>query len=509
MKKGKKFKIIPPRLILAVLIFAFEILAMIGVVFWLCYYVNYFYLLAMITQIACVIKIIASDDNPDYKIPWLLVVLILPVAGFMLYFIFSRRKLKKRYTKRFKEIINFLPSDNKTSVLKEVEKDEITAYNTLSMTANLSGASAYNDTNIKYYGDIEVLQKDLLLDLSKAEKFIFLEFFIIECGIFWDSVLQILKQKAKLGVDVRVVYDDIGCIFKLPATYYKTLKSWGIKAVPFSRLKGSADSEFNNRNHRKIIVIDGKIGYTGGFNLADEYINKIQKFGHWKDAGVRLMGGAVAEFTKTFIMDFYLNEKTFNPPSVDYFNTTSEMGDGYILPFTDGPKPIYNRQVSKSVIQNILYSAKRYVYITTPYLIVDNDLLSDIENTALRGVKVKIILPYIPDKKLVFIMSRSYYQRLLSSGVEIYEYTPGFIHAKTYVVDGEYAMVGTINLDYRSLVHHFENGVLCYKSSFIKDVEKDFLDSVKLSTKVELGNVKNTVFQRFISSLVRVFSPLL
>ncbi|MBE5743373.1 MAG: cardiolipin synthase [Clostridiales bacterium] len=510
MKKVNKVKIIPPRLILAVFIFAFEILAMIGIVVFLCYRLKYFYLLAIITEACCVIKIIASDDNPDYKVPWLLVVLILPIAGFMLYFIFSSRKLKKRYVKRLKEVVYSMPNKDNTAVQKALKEEDLTAYNALTMTANISNSSIYNDANAKYFSDIEKLQKQLLSDIENANKFIFLEFFIIERGVFWDSILNALIKKAQSGVDIRVVYDDIGCLFTLPARYYKTLRKYDIKAVPFSRLKGSADSEFNNRSHRKIIVIDGKIGYTGGFNLADEYINKTEKFGHWKDAGIRFEGNAVFELTKTFFIDYYINEKTFEKPSDEYFSDVESKDlDGYIVPFSDGPKPIYKRQVGKLVIQNMLYSAREYVYITTPYLIIDNDLLSDIENTALRGVKVKIILPSIPDKKLVFLMSRSYYHRLLQAGVEIYEYTPGFIHAKTYVADGKYAMIGTVNLDYRSLVHHFENGVYSYNSRFIKDVESDFLEVEKLSKRIKIESVKNSVFKRFISAIVRVFSPLL
>lgn len=510
MSKRKTLKFIPPRLLLSAFIFCFETLSIIGIVVALCYFVPYFYLMAFLTEIACVIKIIASDDNPDYKIPWLLVVLVLPVAGFMLYFIFYSRKLKKRFIKRMKAVSNTFPSVDDAKVLEQLKSLDITAHNQLKMASNVSGSHVYSDTKVEYFSDIDKLKIKMISDLENAKEFILLEFFIIENGLFLDSVLEVLVKKAKQGVDVRLVYDDVGCLFTLPPNYYKTLQKQGIKAVPFSRLRGSADSEFNNRNHRKIVIIDGKVGYTGGFNLADEYINKVQKFGHWKDAGIRLFGNAVNELTKLFLIDYGINvEALIEPPANALISLESATYNGYIVPFGDGPKPLYNRQVSKSIIQNMLSSAKYFVYITTPYLIIDNDLLTDIENTALRGVKVKIILPSIPDKKLIFLMSRTYYFRLISAGVEIYEYTPGFMHAKTYVVDGDYAMVGTINLDYRSLVHHFENGVLVYKSDFISEVVNDFLDLEKISKRIELGSVKNGILKRFISSLIRIFSPLL
>ena len=287
-----------------------------------------------------------------------------------------------------------------------------------------------------------------------------MEYFIIEEGTFWNSILEILKKKAAVGVEVKVLYDDIGCMMTLPGDYYKTLKSYGIEARPFSRLRGNADSEFNNRSHRKIMVIDGKIGYTGGVNIADEYINEIVKFGHWKDTAIRLEGEAVWELTKLFLVDFGINVKKLLAARNDWYPVQrNNSAQGYIIPFGDGPHPIYERRVGKSVIQNMLSSATRYAWITSPYLIIDNDLCTTFENTALRGVDVRIIVPHIPDKKLVFGMTRSFYHRLMAAGVKIYEYEPGFIHAKSYLVDDDYAMIGTINLDYRSLVHHFENGV--------------------------------------------------
>lgn len=296
----------------------------------------------------------------------------------------------------------------------------------------------------------------------------------------------------------------------LPGDYYRRLRKSGIQAVAFSRLKGNADSEFNNRSHRKIMVIDGKIGYTGGINIADEYINEIEKFGHWKDTGIRLEGEAVWELTKLFLVDFGINMKKLPKEREDlYPEQPSIKEEGYIIPFGDGPSPIYRHRIGKSVIKNMLSGAIGYAWMTTPYLIIDNDLCSSIENAALRGVDVRIMVPHIPDKKLIFGMTKSYYSRLMEAGVKIYEYEPGFIHAKSYLVDDSYAMIGTINLDYRSLVHHFENGVWMYQCQAIKMLKKDMEDTLTRCMEVNKTMLKTTLIQRLIRAIVRIVSPLL
>ncbi len=506
----KKIKYIPLRFLVAMHLIVLEILAIIGLVVLLCYYVPYFYLLALATQISCIIKIIASDDNPDYKVPWLFIVLIVPVAGFMLYFMFSQRKLSRKFRRRLKLAYGNGYNLDDSPVFENLKNADKTAYNHFKMIKNMSGANLFNAQGLKYYPDIEVLRKDLLEDLKKAEKFIYLEFFIIQKGVFWDSILEILVEKANSGVEVKVLYDDIGCMQTLPAEYGKALKKVSIEALQFSRLKGSADGEFNNRNHRKMLIIDGQVAYTGGFNLADEYINKIERFGHWKDNGLRVEGEPVYELTKLFTVDYSINTKREYSFNQDLYPKTNALKtNGYVMPFGDGPRPVYEREVAKSAIQNMLASANDYAYITTPYLIIDNDLLTDIENASLRGVDVRIIVPHIPDKKLVFTMSRSYYHRLMSAGVKIYEYTPGFIHAKTYLVDDKYAMIGTVNLDYRSLIHHFENAVLLYDTDCIFDIKADVLQTIEKSELIKKESIKNNLVQRFICSLVRIFAPML
>ena len=485
-------------------------LAVIGIVIALCYYVPYFYLAAWATEIFCVIRIIASDDNPDYKVPWLLFVLIVPIAGFMLYFMFYNRTLKKKYVKRLQELKDSAYHKDDTALFEQLREENPMACSQAKMLCGIAESHLFTGTKQKYFALGEEMYPKMLADLQEAEKFISMEFFIIEGGRFWNSILDILKVKSTQGVDVRVVYDDIGCMMTLPGDYHKTLKSYGIKATPFSRLRGNADSEFNNRSHRKILVIDGKVGYTGGVNIADEYINEIERFGHWKDTGIRLEGEAVWELTKLFLIDFGINVKNVLPNPSDCFPMSESNEErGYMIPFGDGPNPVYNHRVGKSVIQNMLSGATRYAYMTTPYLIIDNDLCTSIENAALRGVDVRIIVPHIPDKKLVFWMTQSFYKRLMDAGVKLYEYEPGFIHAKSYLADDEIAMIGTINLDYRSLVHHFENGVWMYRCDSIADLKLDMEDTLEKSIPITAEMLKTNLIQRFIRAVVRIFAPML
>ena len=507
------YNYIPGRFILAILITVLEILAVIGIVVALCWFVPYFYLLAFATEIACVVTIVASDDNPDYKVPWLLFVLVVPIAGFMLYLMFYSRKLKKKYVRRLEDLKKYAypkdPADLSVQMdaLKAVSP---AAASHASMLTRIADTRLFANTKQTYFSLGEEMHPALLADLERAERFIYLEYFIIEEGKFWNSILEVLKRKATAGVDVKVVYDDIGCMMTLPGNYFKILRSCGIDATPFSLLRGNADSEFNNRSHRKILVIDGKVGYTGGINLADEYINEIEKFGHWKDTAIRLEGEAVWELTRLFTVDFGINIKKMPEIPYELYPKQPEIRTaGWLIPFGDGPHPLYERRVGKSVILNLLAGATRYVWMTTPYLIIDNELCSAIENAALRGVEVKIITPHVPDKKLVFGMTRSFYPRLMAAGVEIYEYEPGFIHAKSYLADDEVAMIGTINLDYRSLVHHFENGVWMYKCESIAALKRDLVETLRKCIRITPENVRPKLRERIVRSLVRIFAPML
>ena len=351
---------------------------------------------------------------------------------------------------------------------------------------------------------------DLLPEREKAEKFIFLEYFIIRPGEMWDGVLEILKRKAAAGVDVRIIYDDMGCIDILPANYNATLEGWGIRTMAFNRFVPAVSLVMNNRDHRKITVIDGKVGFTGGINISDEYINVKERFGHWKDTGLMLKGPGVFNLTLMFLEMWNAFNKDgdgyaeFIP---DSFEECGSADDGYVLSFSDSP--LDNESVGESVYTDMLYQAKDYIYITTPYLAIDSELQTALCMAAKRGVDVRMITPGIPDKKLVYRLTRSYYPTLLRAGVKIYEYTPGFIHAKSFVCDDKLCVVGTINMDYRSLYLHFECGTLMYNNPEIKQVKKDDLDTMEKCRKVELSDMKTNFLGELFDSFLRSIAPLL
>lgn len=500
---------IPLRYTLALLLGALETVAVIAIVLFMGKYVPYFYILMLLTQVGCVVHIIACDEAPDYKIPWLLLVLLLPVAGFMLYFMFGSRKLRRKYIRRLDAVRKLTyPAQTEPLLQALMEKDPSLGRDA-EMLCRVADTHVFTNTAQQYFPSGEQMMSRLLTDLRRAEAFIFMDYYIIEEGIFWNSILEILKEKAAAGVEVRLIYDDIGCMMTLPGNYDKILKRYNIAAVPFSKLKGNADSEFNNRSHRKITVIDGKIGYTGGINLADRYINAEEVYGHWKDTALRLEGEGVRELTRLFLVDYGINVKRLPEKKQDYFPHYSVPAKGWLIPFGDGPKPIYRRRVGKSVIENMLQSATDYFYAMTPYLIMDEALCQTVEKAALRGVTVKLILPGIADRWLVKELGCSHYRRLMEAGVEIYEYTPGFVHGKVYLSDDATAMVGTINMDHRSLVHNFENGVWLHSCDCIEDIKADFQSTLRKCRRINESMLSCSLTRRFIRGVAKIFAPLM
>ena len=501
---------VPLRYIVALLIAVLEISGIIGIVVLLCYASPYFYALCVAVGVLCAVGIAASDNNPDYKIPWLILVITVPVIGFMLYFMFYSRKLKPRFIKRMDAVRAYAYEYCDEEIFESLAKEDVVAASQARMLTSISHSHLFEGADERYFPSGREMLDSLLFDLEGAERFILIESFIIDEGVFLDSVLDVLIRKVKAGVDVRVMYDDIGCMTTLPGNYDKILREQGIKTAIFSKLRGSADGEFNNRSHRKIIVIDGEVAYTGGINIADEYIGEKLRFGHWKDSAIRLRGDAVRELTWLFLASFGMNSRSLpRMPDGAYPEPKGGASRGYVVPFGDGPRPLYKHAVSKFAIQNMLSTATDYVYMTTPYLIIDNDLCSDIERAALRGVDVRIIVPHIPDKKIVFAVTRSFYQRLTDAGVSIYEYEPGFIHSKTYVADGKYAIVGTVNLDYRSLVHHFEDGVWMYRTDAIDDIRRDIEKTLSESIPITRDMLRVGLGAKFIRALVRIFAPMM
>ena len=464
--------------------------------------------LRMLSLVA-ILFVIKSDMNPSYKIGWILLIAVLPILGGLMYVIFGN----KRPTKYMREMLR-----------AQLEKSAEYLGTQESITGELDGGAAglfkylegsagyptAKNTTVRYYRVGEEMYADLLPELEKAEKFIFLEYFIIRPGEMWDGVLEILKRKAAAGVDVRIIYDDMGCIDILPANYNATLEGWGIRTMAFNRFVPAVSLVMNNRDHRKITVIDGKVGFTGGINISDEYINVKERFGHWKDTGLMLKGPGVFNLTLMFLEMWNAFNKDgdgyaeFIP---DSFEECGSADDGYVLSFSDSP--LDNESVGESVYTDMLYQAKDYIYITTPYLAIDSELQTALCMAAKRGVDVRMITPGIPDKKLVYRLTRSYYPTLLRAGVKIYEYTPGFIHAKSFVCDDKLCVVGTINMDYRSLYLHFECGTLMYNNPEIKQVKKDDLDTMEKCRKVELSDMKTNFLGELFDSFLRSVAPLL
>ena len=509
--ENRTLKYMPFRFVVAILITIAKILALVFLTAFLCVKVKYFYILVVLITILCALQIITSDANPDYKAPWLLFVIALPILGFTLYVWLYSRKLKRRYVKRLRDIKKTNYKKDHTELFSKLHKENKNVYGQAKMLCDLADTHLFTKVKLTYFKGGKEMMQSLIEDLKGAEKFIFLEFFIIECGVFWNSILDILEEKVKAGVEVKVVYDDIGCMRKLPGDYARYLKRfYGIDAIPFSSMKGDLNSEFNNRSHRKLVIIDGYIGYTGGVNVADEYIGEVKPFGEWKDSGLRLEGEAVWEFTELFLTDYGISVRKLPQIRKDlYPQYICEESEGYIVPFGDGPTPLYKRRVTKSTIQNMLETATDYCWIMTPYLIPDSDLCISMENAALRGVDVRIITPGIPDKKIVYGITRSYYHRLMQAGVKIFEYTPGFVHSKLYVADDELAMVSTSNMDYRSLAHNFENSVWMYKTEVIKDIKEDFLKTFEVCKEVENKDLKLNPIMVLVTALIKIFAPLM
>lgn len=446
-----------------------------------------------------------NTSNPAFKIPWIILLLLFPLLGIFLYLLNGNSKEKKkiREAKTLKE--NYL--EENTSIINKIYDDNKNVYGQVKYIFDTTGYPVYDNVETTYFELGEFMYQDMLKELQKASKFIFLEYFIIDEGKMWDSIREILLDKINNGVDVRVIYDDIGSISTLPNNYKKTLEELGIKCVVFNPFVPVLSIIHNNRDHRKYMIIDGNICYTGGINLADEYINEIEKYGHWKDTGIKLVGEGVKSFTVSFLdtWNFYKKE---DQNYISFLPSINVKNDGYVIPFEDSP--LNNDTVGLGVYMNIIDSATNYVYITTPYLILTSELIDALCRASKRSVDVKIITPNIPDKWAVNALTQSFYLTLMASGVEIYEYTPGFIHSKVFLSDDIVGVVGTINLDYRSLYHHYEDAVYLYKTSCLKNIKDDFKDVISASILMnEKKYLKTPWYKRLVGSILNIFGPLM
>lgn len=472
----------------------------------------YFYMFTSLLSAAVVLHIISKNSNPSYKIAWIVPIMLFPIFGGLFYVLFGSNKMSRNIKKKMNKIKDkFADTLNSDSLIDELRTNNEVAMVQSRYIFNASYCPPYNNTYTEYLPLGEIKFERLKEELSKAEHYIFMEYFIIEEGQMWDSILEILRTKAQQGVDVRLIYDDIGCLFTLPYGYDKKLRDMGIKCSIFNPFRPILSIQVNNRDHRKITVIDGHTAFTGGINLADEYINAYAKHGHWKDSAVLLKGDAVYSLTVMFLtMWDYINGTDEN--YLDFMPTVFQkdmfLHEGYVQPFNDNP--LDEEPVGQTVYLNLITKAKRYVYINTPYLIIDNEMTNALIAAAKGGVDVKIVTPHVADKRFVHFVTRSSYEALINAGVEIYEYTPGFMHSKTFVVDDEYCVIGTINLDYRSLFLHFECGVWMYKTESVLQLKNDFLKTLSLCKRIAAEEYTElSMTKRILRALLSAFAPLM
>lgn len=475
-------------------------------------YSTYLYAAFVLFSLIIVIWLVAKDDNPSYKITWIILIMTLPVVGWFFYLKCGNKTLPHRYWEKIaaNEAAHpalFTAEEGDTAALLEQypHRRVLTDY-----IRNISGFPVYGGTQVEYAPLGEDFFRQLMRELPKAKKFIFLEYFILEKGLMWDSILEILRERAAAGVEVCVIYDDFGCIQRLSASYPKELASFNIKAVPYNPMRPSMDPSLNYRDHRKICVIDGQVGFTGGINLADEYINKVERFGHWKDTSVLLRGAAVRSLTRMFLQQWTLiaGSDTLDRPEEEYLTARALPAQGYVQPYPDSPLDHFN--VAENAYLHLIQRADHYVYITTPYLILDNEFVTTLKTAAESGVDVRIITPSHPDKWYVHMVSRSYYQTLIQSGVKIYEYQPGFIHAKMCLCDDEAAMVGTANLDYRSLYLHYENAVLLYHTPVLAEIKKDIEETLEKSRLITIEELRSKLRgTSALCALLKLLAPLM
>lgn len=454
----------------------------------------------------------ARKDKGAYKLTMVFLILLVPLFGGVFYWLFNAQMTSKGLQKQLDEIEKsgkyaFLLLSDSYEKACETASEHQTEIRYLQ---KYNGFPVYQHTQTHYCASGEESFERMLQAMEQAERYIFLEYFIVAEGVMWDSILDVLKRKADAGVDVRIIYDDLGCFLLLPTNYHETLRSMGIKAQVFNPFRPFLTTVQNNRNHRKILSVDGKVAFTGGINLADEYINQKLRFGHWKDGSIMLEGYAAWSFTVMFLEMWSLLAKE-EERYEDYLPWQGEgcwvAHDGFVQPYSDSPMDMEN--VSEHVYLRLIEKAQEYLYITTPYLVPDDSIISALILAAKSGVDVRIITPHIPDKKLVHFVGRSYYRELIAAGVRIYEYEKGFIHTKSFVSDDKVATVGTVNLDYRSLYLHFECGTWLYGSQAVHEVKEDFLSILGSCKQMQEEDCRGNVIIRLCQDALRIFAPLI
>ena len=509
LKKGRKglFWCVFGRMGLVLTLLVVQVLFMLGTFLWLEDYIPHVFSGHAIIAVVMVMYLLNSRLDPTAKITWLAVIIPLPIFGTLLFlFIQSelgQRTMKRRLRQLRKNTYRAIRQDRQ--VMDALERADPGAGALAKYVAKSGCYPVFSGCDVTYFPLGEDKFESLLRELEKAEKYIYLEYFIVDEGLMWGKILEILTRKAAQGVDVRLMYDGTCEFALLPRSYPRRLRALGIQCKVFSPVTPFVSSHYNYRDHRKILVIDGHTAYTGGVNLADEYINHVQRHGHWKDTAVMVKGEAARSFALMFLQLWNLTE--WKPQPLPH-TAASGTGEGFVLPYADDP--LDGEKVGRQVYIDILNRAKRYVHIMTPYLILDAEMENALTYAAKRGVQVRLLLPGIPDKKIPYAMAKSHYRRLLEAGVEIFEYTPGFVHAKSFVCDDKEAVVGTINLDYRSLYHHFECAVYLWGVGCIADMEADFAESIQKSRKVTFESIRKEKWHTKLTGyIMKLVAPLM
>ena len=508
--------------------------------YWLKDYSTAVYAAFVLLGAVTVVHILNEENNASFKIAWIIPVLVIPVFGTVLYIYINlqpgTKRIHKKLTKIEDEIRPYLAQNEET--VQELQEQSAGEKGIADYLYHADNYPVYAGCKMKYYPIGEAKFADMIEQLKRAEHFIFMEYFIVTKSYMWNTILEILKEKAAQGVEVRMMYDGMCSLALLPYGYYKDLEKMGIQSIPFSQIRPVLSTYQNNRDHRKILIIDGKTVFTGGINLADEYINRIDRFGHWKDTAVMIQGKAVKSFTLLFLKMWHVAKGKDSIPEEEIRKYTvsvwenAQTGDmctdmesmrntdmqntqdkklhagGYVIPY--GDDPYGDERIGKQVYIDILNRARKYVHIMTPYLILDDEMITALRYCAKRGVETVIIMPHIPDKIYAYLLARTYYKQLLKYGVKIYEYTPGFVHAKVFVSDDIRGCVGTINLDFRSLYLHFECGAYMYSNDVLHDVEQDFKETLKQCQEITKESCdKYPKGKMLVGKMLRLIAPLM
>ena len=467
--------------------------------------------LLSVLAVIFVTGLVSRRDESAYKLLWVMVIVAMPIFGALLYFVLGNKNTGKKLKKKLHQSASAFPAMaglESEGNIAAIQKEDLRIGQTLGRIARATGFPVVKNGTSQYYSFGEDMFQDMCRDLEKAEKYIYVEYFIIQSGKFWDTLADIMARKVTEGVDVRVIYDDLGSIGTFSVADVIELAKKGIKCIPFNPFL-FIKPQLNNRDHRKILVIDGRVAYSGGINLADEYINHTHPFGRWKDIGFRITGEAVNSYTYMFaeFWNAFSNDRIMAEGMKPIEGEKKQATNGYVLPYYDSP--MGHEHISNELLVEVLSAATNYVWFYTPYLILGDALYDAFIRAAKRGVDVRIIMPGIPDKKMVYRLSRSYYKDLLKAGVKIYEYTPGFVHAKAFIADDRIAGIGTVNLDYRSLFLHFECNAVFYKADIIRELKEDYLATQNESCEKTEGDIKNGLLYRFGNNVLRLIAPLL